>query len=107
MDAKLDAQHLEVMLPGTQSQFSEGKLGRIESEVMQEERLRFEDFHVPQLPFLTLKGSKRKAFSEIKSLDVRTEEDDLFPLSKKILLTFELDSGSYATTFLEQFFVLR
>ena len=66
-----------------------------------------ESFSVPQMPFLTLKGSKRKAFSEIKNLDVRIEEDELFPLSKKIILEFELDSGSYATTFLEGFFVLR
>jgi tRNA(Glu) U13 pseudouridine synthase TruD len=66
-----------------------------------------EDFHVPQLPFLTLKGSKRKAFSKIEKLDVRIEEDELFSLSKKIVLSFELDSGTYATTFLEGFFVLK
>ena len=95
------------MLPGTMSRFSEGKIGRIENEAMGDAGLRFEDFSVPQMPFLTLKGSKRKAFSEIKNLDVRIEEDELFPLSKKIILEFELDSGSYATTFLEGFFVLR
>ncbi len=106
-DARIDDSNLEVMLPGTMSKFSEGRLGRIESEAMQDCDLRFEDFHVPQLPFLTLKGSKRKAFSKVINLDVRIEEDELFPLSKKIFLSFELDSGTYATTFLEQFFVLK
>jgi tRNA(Glu) U13 pseudouridine synthase TruD len=38
---------------------------------------------------------------------VQTADDDLFPLSKKIMLSFVLDSGVYATTFLEQFFELR
>ena len=106
-EARLDSQHLEIILPGTMSKFSEGKLGRIESEVMQDHVLTFEDFYVPELALLTLKGSKRKAFSPVKNLDVRIEEDDLFPLSKKIMLEFELDSGTYATTFLEQFFELR
>ncbi len=106
-DGNLDSSNLEIMLPGTMSKFSEGKLGRIENEVMQDHDLRFEDFSVPQIPFLAQKGSKRKAFSEVKNLDVRIEEDELFPLSKKIILSFILDSGSYATTFLEGFFVMK
>lgn len=105
-EARIDVEHLEIMLPGTMSKFSEGKLGRIEAEVMQENDLKFEDFSVPQLPFLTLKGSKRKAFSKVEKLEINIENDELFPLSKKIILEFELDSGTYATTFLEYFFHL-
>ncbi len=106
-DSNIAAPNLEVMLPGTMSKFSEGKMGRIESEVMEDVGLKFDDFSIPQMPFLTLKGSKRKAFSEVRKLDIGIEKDELFPLSKKIILEFELDSGSYATTFLEQFFELN
>ena len=34
-------------------------------------------------------------------------EDELFDKGKKIILTFQLDSGSYATTLLDQFFICR
>ncbi|MDP3882135.1 MAG: tRNA pseudouridine(13) synthase TruD [Nanoarchaeota archaeon] len=97
----------KINLIGYNSNFSPGEVGRIEREVLKEHGLEFKSFNTSSLPFLSLKGSSRQAFFEVKDLIVETGEDELFLPSKKIILSFILDSGSYATTLLEQFFILR
>jgi|SRR3989339_351492 len=96
-----------ISLIGYNSRFAPGRLGRIEHEVLEESGLELEDFDNADLPFLSLSATSRKALFKVQELDVQTAEDELFPLSKKIMLSFVLDSGVYATTFLEQFFELR
>lgn len=96
----------KIILPGYASQFSQGRLGGIEKEVMDANGLKFDDFNIKELPFLMFRGSNRKAFSRVGDLSVETEADEIFSGSKKIILSFTLDSGAYATTFLEQFFEL-
>jgi len=106
VDKKIDVRNNELILPGYSTQFSEGKLGKIEAEILNEYDLEIKDFNIQEIPFLKFKGSMRKSFSKIEGIDVRVEEDELFQGSKKIILSFILDSGTYATTFLEQFFIL-
>lgn len=96
----------KIILPGHSTKFSEGRLGTIEREVMKNHGLKFEDFNLRELPVVTFRGSKRNAFSEVRDLNIDTESDEIFPGAKKITLSFSLDSGAYATTFLEQFFEL-
>jgi tRNA pseudouridine13 synthase len=96
-----------ISLIGYNTKFAPGRLGRIEHETLEENWLELEDFNNQDMPFLKLSASSRKALFKVHELDVQTADDDLFPLSKKIMLSFVLDSGVYATTFLEQFFELR
>ena len=92
---------------GYNSIFSPGRLGGIEQEVLESYKLELKDFRVHALPFLSLNCSARNAFFKVENIDVTTEKDEIFEGSKKIVLKFELTSGSYATTFLEQFFDFR
>ncbi|MCR4284446.1 MAG: tRNA pseudouridine(13) synthase TruD [archaeon] len=92
------------LLPGYKTRFYEGPLGEIEKEVLAENNLELSDFDVREIPYLRIKGSFRKAITEIKDLVVSVEDDKDFPGSKKILLEFSLPSGVYATTFLDNFF---
>jgi len=94
-----------IPLIGYKTKFSNGRLGEIEKEVLQEEELTLEDFNLREIPHLRLKGSYRKAIIEVMNISVTIEDDEQFPPSKKIILSFILPSGVYATTFLEQFFV--
>ncbi len=93
------------ILAGYKTRISNGRLGEIEQEVLDRHNLKLEDFNVTEIPFLKIKGSFRKAITTIKGLKIETETDEEFLNSKKIILEFTLPSGTYATTFLENFFI--
>jgi tRNA(Glu) U13 pseudouridine synthase TruD len=99
--------HQNCLLMGYKSRFYDGRLGEIEREVLKQNGLELEDFDIKEIGYLRMKGSFRKAVTIIRNLDVKLDEDDEFQFSKKIILTFGLSSGVYATTFLENFFVLN
>lgn len=94
------------LLVGYKSRFYNGRLGEIEKDVLKNHGLELEDFNLREIPFLRIKGSFRKAVVEISDLEVSVEDDEKFEGSKKIMLSFSLPSGAYATTFLNNFFVL-
>ena len=93
------------LLIGYKSRFFDGRLGEIEQQILASHNLTLEDFDIREIPYLRIKGSFRKAVTEIKDLEIETSEDEEFEGSKKITLEFTLPSGVYATTFLENFFV--
>jgi tRNA pseudouridine13 synthase len=93
------------LLIGYKSRFFKGRLGEIEQQVLSNHNLTLEDFDLKEIPYLRIKGSFRKAITEIKDLQIKIEDDEEFEGSKKIKLQFTLPSGVYATTFLENFFV--
>lgn len=103
----IDLKNESIILPGLNTKFSLGRLGDIEKEVLKRNNLQFSDFHIPELPFLMFKGAYRKAFSQVREFNSELENDEIFSGSKKIILSFVLNSGTYATTFLEQFFILN
>jgi len=94
------------LLIGYKTRFFNGRLGEIEQQVLANHDLKLEDFDIREIPYLRIKGSFRKAITEVKDLRVETAEDEKFSNSKKIILEFTLPSGVYATTFLENFFIL-
>lgn len=95
------------LLVGYKSRFFDGKLGEIEQRILSSHNLTLEDFDVREVPYLRMKGSFRKAVTEIKDLEVEISDDEEFQGSKKIILSFTLPSGVYATTFLENFFIFN
>jgi len=95
------------LLMGYKSRFFNGRLGEIEQQVLASHNLNLEDFDIKEIPYLRIKGSFRKAITEIKDLEAEIEDDEEFEGSKKIKLEFTLPSGVYATTFLENFFTFN
>jgi len=93
------------LLMGYKTRFFEGRLGDIERMVLKNHNLELEDFNVEEIGYLSMKGSFRKAVTEIGNLDVEILDDEEFMPSKKLKLKFDLPSGVYATTFLENFFI--
>ncbi len=92
------------LLVGYKTRFYDGRLGEIEQQVLANHNLKLEDFDIKEIPYLRIKGSFRKAVTEISDIEVETSDDEEFENSKKITLEFTLPSGVYATTFLELFF---
>jgi len=92
------------LLMGYKTRFYDGRLGEIEQQILANHNLKLEDFDIKEIPFLRIKGSFRKAVTEISDLNVEVDNDEEFEGSKKIILEFTLPSGVYATTFLDMFF---
>ncbi len=91
------------LLMGYKTRFFDGRLGEIERRVLADHDLKLEDFDVREIPHFRIKGSFRKAVTEVGDLEVEVVDDEKFSDSKKIILEFILPSGVYATTFLENF----
>ena len=104
MDEKINLNNQSVSLIGYNTKFAPGRLGKLERNVLIDNGLDLEDFRSEELPFLSLNASSRKALFNVSELDVQTDKEGL---SKNIILKFVLDSGVYATTFLEHFFELE
>lgn len=96
-----------IIIPGYNSSNSEGKLKHIEKEILESHGFSLSDFRNKYLPDLSLTASKRKAYFEAKLDEIEILDDEAFDKAKKIVIRFGLDSGSYATTYLEYFFELR
>ncbi len=94
------------LLVGYKTNFFDGRLGEIEQKILKNNDLKLSDFNIIEIPYLRIKGSFRKAIVEVEDLNVDVKDDDEFKDSKKITLEFTLPSGVYATTFLENFFIL-
>ncbi|NPE26686.1 tRNA pseudouridine(13) synthase TruD [Methanococcoides sp. SA1] len=96
-----------IPLMGYKTRFSQGRLGKIEQSILKSHNLTLEDFNITEIPHLRMKGSFRTALVEIKDLDIEILEDEKYSGAKKIQIQFTLPKGVYATTFLENFFILN
>lgn len=107
LDEETPIAHNTFPLLGNNGGFSIGRIGKLQELVLASHGLSLSDFSVPEFPVIDLKKSTRKALFTVSDLEIETEEDELFMPSKKVLLKFVLDSGVYASTYLENFFTLR
>jgi tRNA pseudouridine13 synthase len=97
----------KIPLFGYKSKLDEGELGKIEEEILSKNKIKFNDFRISEIPYLSLKGDLRDALIDIKNIEVEIEDDEIYKETKKVILKFDLPSGVYATTFLENFFDLE
>ena len=78
---------------------------QILDSIMQRENLEASDFIIKQIPELTLEGEMRKAVVPVKGFVVkRIENDELNSNKKKIVISFTLGKGSYATIVIRSIF---
>jgi len=91
--------YVSAPLVGHNSDFSEGRQGEIEREVVEEEGLMREDFVVPELRNLSSSGTRRALLAPITDLDYKVDE-------RSVKLSFYLFKGTYATTLLREYMKL-
>ncbi len=84
------------ILFGSESEFAEGEMGRMERQTIEAEGIRREDFIVPELPQCSSKGSRRELLARLDKLEMTVRGQDL-------ALSFSLDRGCYATALLREF----
>lgn len=84
-----------IPLFGYETLFSDGKQGDIETSVLEEDGIQLENFNIPSMPELSLKGDYRAAFIKIHPKFTVCEDG--------YTCEFELPRGSYATVVLREF----
>ena len=81
---------------GAETKFADGEQGEIEKKVVEEEKIKPEDFIIPKMPELTSKGVRRNLLAPLKKLDYDIKDST-------VTFSFELLKGSYATSLLKEF----
>ena len=84
------------VLFGSDSIFSEGKMGEIEHKIIEKEKIDHRDFIIPEIPFISSSGSRRSLLAFVDNLDYKLKKDILN-------LKFDLQKGCYATSLLREF----
>lgn len=86
------------ILFGTDTVFSQGEMGEIEHKVIEKEKIRPGDFIIPDMPFVSSKGSRRPILAFVNNLDYSFDKKE-----KNVILSFDLKKGCYATCILREF----
>jgi tRNA pseudouridine13 synthase len=95
---------LAIPLVGFKQKISYGVQGEIEKAVLDEEGVSPENFKIKGLPKLSLRGDLRAALSCIKDLSVHEiSRDEINAGKNKVVMSFMLYRGSYATIVLREF----
>jgi tRNA pseudouridine13 synthase len=95
-----------VALPliGFKQSFSSGIQGKIEKEILEEEKTTPQQFRVALMPEISAAGRLRTALSPLEGLSISESKTDSVNPSKRMLnLSFTLGKGSYATVVLREF----
>ncbi len=90
------------VLIGSDSIFSEGKMGEIEHSVIEQEKIDPRDFIIPEIPFISSSGLRRPISAEYKDFNLELLNDDIDSDKKMIKVDFSLKKGCYATSFLRE-----
>jgi tRNA pseudouridine13 synthase len=82
--------------------YAKGEMGEIENTIIENEGIDPRYFFIPEIPFLSSSGTRRGIFSWIKDLTVQPLSDSRQQDKRTIQLSFDLDKGCYATSFLRE-----
>ena len=83
------------LLPGANSNFSKGRQGELEKEVMNAFGVEFKDFIIDEIPELSSYGMYRPLFQKYNDIEVDYDSDNP-------VFSFWLHKGTYATSFLRE-----
>jgi len=90
------------LLFGSHSNFSKGEMGEIEKNIVEKEKIDHRDFIIPEIPFLSSKGSRRAILALVNNLTYSMKIDNITDINY-VNIKFELSKGCYATSFLREF----
>lgn len=91
------------LLPGYESEFSEGIIGELEREIMDKESIEFKDFKLKTVAECSSRGSRKPIQLFPKKMKLqKIEADEFFEGKLACRISFELSKGNYATTVLRE-----
>jgi len=78
---------------------------KIVKKILEKEKITNRDFIVRQIPELSSEGDERYSFVKVKDFKIiKQEKDELNKNKEKVIVSFSLPKGSYATVFIEYLF---
>ena len=98
-------EQLEIPIVGYATNLNPGKYSRVKgiiAGIMKKEKITLSDFKIRRSPKLSSKGSARDLICFPKRLSCAFERDDVNRGKMKMILSFELGKGSYATELVRQ-----
>ena len=82
-----------------------GDLNSIMKKILMKERITPRDFIIPQMPELSEEGTERNLFMFVSNLHLsNAKPDEKNPQKYKIVTSFSLEKGSYATELIKYLF---
>jgi len=90
------------VLFGSHSNFSKGEMGEIENKIVDEEKIDHRDFIIPEIPYISSKGSRRAILASVYNLKYSLKNDSIND-DNYVNIKFELNKGCYATSLLREF----
>jgi tRNA pseudouridine13 synthase len=90
------------LLFGSHSIYSKGEVGDIEEKIIGEEKIDHRDFIIPDIPFISSKGSRRALLARVNNLNYSIEKDKTID-EDFVNIKFDLSKGCYATSLLREF----
>ncbi|MFH1696685.1 MAG: tRNA pseudouridine(13) synthase TruD [Candidatus Diapherotrites archaeon] len=88
---------------GFESKFAEGRIGKIERMVLEEEGITLAQFKVKEMPEISSKGARKNIALYPEKMKLHGVADDEFNTGKlKAVISFRLTKGNYATTVLRE-----
>ncbi len=105
LNGAIRRKEVAVALPlvGYSQGLSGGEQGQIETNILEEEGIRAEDFRLREMPEASAEGELRTALSSIMNFCYEVKEDENDPNSRAARFRFTLHKGSYATVVLREF----
>jgi len=91
------------VLFGSDSVFSDGKMGEIEHKIIECEKIDPRDFIIPDIPYISSSGTRHPLLAFVKNLSYKFKSDEFFKDKNALFLKFELQKGCYATSLLREF----
>ncbi|NOZ80717.1 MAG: tRNA pseudouridine(13) synthase TruD [DPANN group archaeon] len=101
--AKREKEQCLVPLLGISTEFVDKDIETIYRSILQEEGIRLTDFIIRKIPELTTDGAERRLYIDVKDMKIGAlKDDELNKGKKKVVLSFGLPKGSYATEVIAQ-----
>ena len=95
------------IVPGSESTYALGKMGKIQQQIIKEEQVDIRDFIIPEIPAASSYGTYRTLLSKISDVSASIGKDEFHHNHQKVTLSFSLLKGSYATSFLREIMKLN
>ncbi|MAE42680.1 hypothetical protein CMO93_02825 [Candidatus Woesearchaeota archaeon] len=90
---------------GFGTEIKNNNIDKIIKKILKKENIGFRDFIIRQIPELSSEGDERNTFITVKDFKIiNQDKDELNNIKEKLIVSFSLPKGCYATVFIDYLF---
>jgi tRNA pseudouridine13 synthase len=95
------------VIPGSETIYATGEMGEIQRKVIEDEKVDIRNFIIPEIPAASSYGTHRSVVAKMNDATFSIKRDEFHPERKKVIISFALFKGSYATSLLREIMKLE